>query len=181
MPASLSILPKWRSLFTWTLPGAFLLSYKVFIKLRYMIPWHTYRDLFRPDRHIPLHSGPPAAYPGGVRQHLYRVQPPPQPAFSNPRVHTCGDLLIGFGQPPPPPLPPGHDAAFFNPTLSATSLANLTDAQLRQELGQQGRRARNGRAQQEQQHGSVPGVLLNGNNLCYCASVFHLVERIKVT
>ena len=88
MQAVLLTLQKWLSLCTWTLQG--ILCHKNIchsIMLR----------LFRPDRHIPLHSGPPAAYPAGSRQQLYTVPPTYQPHFSNTRTHTCGELLEGFG------------------------------------------------------------------------------------
>lgn len=142
-----------------------------------------YQNHFRPDRHIPLHCGPPAAFPQGVRQDLYRVLPAPRHAFSNSRLRTCGELLEGFGEAAPPLLPPGHDAALFNPGLAATNLGNLDEQELQQLLGQQTRRARSGQGQQQQQQQQQrrPGVLLNGNNLCFCASVFHLLERVKVT
>ena len=169
MQAVLLTLQKWLSLCTWTLQG--ILCHKNIchsIMLR----------LFRPDRHIPLHSGPPAAYPAGSRQQLYTVPPTYQPHFSNTRTHTCGELLEGFGQPSPPPLQPGHDAALFNPLLASRNLANLDDQELQQHLGQRGGRPR--QQQQQQRRRRQPDVILNGNNLCFCASVFHLLERIEV-
>ena len=147
--------------------------------------------LFRPETHIPLHSGPPAAHPGNLHQ-LYSVPQQPQPVFSSTRSHTTGDLLEGFGQPLPPTLAAGHDAGSFDPSMAASNLANLDLDQLRQDINQQGHQGsrqqqgrqqqqqRQRRQQQQQQQNQPPGLLSNGNNLCYAAASFHLLERVRL-
>ena len=120
---------------------------------------------------------------------LYSVQQQPQPVFSSRRTHTTGELLEGFGQPLPPALQQGHDAGAFDPTMAASNLANLDLQQLRQQMNRQGQRddrqqqqrqRRQQQQQQQQQQHQPPQLLLNGNNLCYAAASFHLVERVQV-
>ena len=140
----------------------------------------------RPQAHIPLNCGPPAAHPVDLQQ-LYSMPRRPEPVFSNRRIHTTGELLEGYGQPIPPSPQPGHGAECFDPTLAVSNLANLDFDQLRQHINLQGQRGgqqqqrRNNRGQQQQdrQH-QPPGLLLNGPALCYAAASFHLVERVKV-
>ena len=140
-------------------------------------------SLSRPDAQIPLHCGTPASYPGGDRQALLTLPDRPQPAFTDRRIHTSGELLAGFGQGlPASTLQPGHDQEYFDATLAAS---NLPDLDLQQMFRQHGQRRhpcqqQQQRRQQQQQPQQRPPIMRNGNNLCYAVSAFHLLEHVKV-
>ena len=140
-----------------------------------------YLDTARPDRHTPLVCGAPAAPPGGDRSLLFRLPPQPQRVFGDSRVHTVGDLLEGFGQPLPMPLPPGHDAALFHPDFAVSNLAALSQQQGQQQgRQQQGRHRQRQQQQRQQQQQQRPPIMRNGNNLCFVVGGFHLLEVVQV-
>ena len=139
----------------------------------------VYLDTARPDRHTPLFCGVPAASPGDDPSLLFRLPPQPHKVFADSRTHTVGDLLQGFGQPLPVQLPPGHDAHLFPPDCAVSNLANLNQQQGQGGQDQERRRQRRREHQQHQQN-QPPQLLLNGNNLCYAAASFHLLERVQV-
>ena len=138
----------------------------------------VYVDTARPDRHTPLFCGVPAASPGDDPSLLFTLPSQPQKVFSDSRVHTVGDLLQGFGQPPPAQLPPGHDADLFHPDYAVSNLAILNQQQRQQQGGRRERRRQ--QQQRRQRPQQRPPIMLNGNNQCFAVSAFHLLELVKV-